>query len=315
MARNQVPDVIQNQILVRSRRRCCICFGLESDLETKEGQVAHLDRNNTNYDFDNLAFLCLRHHDQYDSKTSQSKGLREGEVKRYRKELYDRIVSGLLDDTKSKAAKNHQSSTVNITVSPNISPSFTQASSSTSTPREEKRAEEILPNVGHLRPEIWRTILDDESEVWEKSSRMEPWPDEFLTVVLPFSNDPQPGRKTLRLDGLKARLTYYKRDSIPEFKRIDAGCWIGEGSPYINLEVGGIVYLIAAILRNERTNVLENLRRGFDQGSISPDGIPNSTYELKVTLMAGSHGEYSEKYWFELEVGEQLKCKRMGKMR
>jgi hypothetical protein len=36
-----------------------------------------------------LAFLCLPHHDQYDSGTSQSKSFRPAEVKVYRDELYD----------------------------------------------------------------------------------------------------------------------------------------------------------------------------------------------------------------------------------
>src|SRR5713101_8317200 len=95
MARAPVPGKNQDQVLLLSRRRCCICFGLDGDLGKKRGQIAHLDRNNINYDLDNLAFLCLPHHDEYDGKTSQSKGLRESEVKQFRKELYDRIAAGL----------------------------------------------------------------------------------------------------------------------------------------------------------------------------------------------------------------------------
>ncbi len=48
-----------------------------------------MDRDNQNNKFDNLAFLCLEHHDQYDSKSSQSKGLSLGEIKRYRTSLYE----------------------------------------------------------------------------------------------------------------------------------------------------------------------------------------------------------------------------------
>lgn len=47
------------------------------------GQIAHLDQNNENFDEDNLVFLCLEHHDEYDSKTRTSKGLRLEEVKRW----------------------------------------------------------------------------------------------------------------------------------------------------------------------------------------------------------------------------------------
>src|SRR5215472_1764734 len=93
MSRKPIPEEVQDRVLLLSRRRCCICFGLHGDLNLKQGQIAHLDHDNTNDDLDNLAFLCFSHHDQYDSTTSQSKGLREGEVKKFREELYARMVS------------------------------------------------------------------------------------------------------------------------------------------------------------------------------------------------------------------------------
>jgi hypothetical protein len=91
MTRVTVPGDNQDQVLLLSGRRCCICFSLHADLGVKQGQIAHLDQDNTNFNLDNLAWLCLPHHDQYDSKTSQSKGFRESEVKKYRTLLYDRI--------------------------------------------------------------------------------------------------------------------------------------------------------------------------------------------------------------------------------
>lgn len=57
----------------------------------QKGQIAHLDQNNENADEDNLVFLCLDHHDEYDGKTSQSKGLKENEVRHYRDELYNEM--------------------------------------------------------------------------------------------------------------------------------------------------------------------------------------------------------------------------------
>ena len=74
-----------------SRRRCCICYGLNRDVQIKQGQIAHLDGNPSNDALDNLAFLCLAHHDIFDSKTSQSKGLTPQEVRKYRKELHEII--------------------------------------------------------------------------------------------------------------------------------------------------------------------------------------------------------------------------------
>ena len=86
--RTKIPENIQTHVVTSSRRRCCICFGLDRDLDVKQGQIAHLDKNRNNNKIDNLAFLCLPHHDQYDSRTSQSKSFRPTEVKKYREDLY-----------------------------------------------------------------------------------------------------------------------------------------------------------------------------------------------------------------------------------
>lgn len=94
-SRKSIPKAIETNILVNSKRRCALCFGLKGDLEEKKGQIAHLDQNRSNNSEDNLAFLCFDHHDEYDSKTSQSKGLTIGEVKHYRDMLYDEIESRL----------------------------------------------------------------------------------------------------------------------------------------------------------------------------------------------------------------------------
>ena len=88
MARKSIsPEVISN-VLLKSRRRCCICYGLDRDTTLRSGQVAHLDQNASNNSEDNLAFLCLHHHDEYDSRTSQRKGFSVSEVKEFRAELY-----------------------------------------------------------------------------------------------------------------------------------------------------------------------------------------------------------------------------------
>ena len=86
--RIELPEGVQAEVLTRSRRRCCMCFGLDRDLGIKQGQIAHVDRNTNNNTVDNLTFLCLPHHDQYDSVTSQSKSFRSSEIRVYRDELY-----------------------------------------------------------------------------------------------------------------------------------------------------------------------------------------------------------------------------------
>ena len=87
--RKRTPRGTETEVLVRSRRRCCLCFGLEGDLGEKEGQIAHLDGDLSNADLGNLAWMCFRHHDRYDSQTSQGKGPTVAEAKRYRDELYE----------------------------------------------------------------------------------------------------------------------------------------------------------------------------------------------------------------------------------
>lgn len=86
--RKPIPQQVQDEIFVRSRRRCCMCYGLHRDMTLKPGQIAHLDRWSDNPAFDNLAFLCFEHHNEYDSVTRQSKNFTSGEVKTYRDELY-----------------------------------------------------------------------------------------------------------------------------------------------------------------------------------------------------------------------------------
>jgi len=54
----------------------------------KEGQLAHINRKPNDNRQENLAFLCLPHHDEYDTKRSQSKGLTPGELRKYVTKLY-----------------------------------------------------------------------------------------------------------------------------------------------------------------------------------------------------------------------------------
>jgi hypothetical protein len=89
--RKSVPNVDQTALFGQSRRRCCVCFGINNDFAEKHGQIAHLDGDPSNSAQDNLAWLCLEHHDRFDSKTSQSKGLTMAEVKMYRSDLYEAI--------------------------------------------------------------------------------------------------------------------------------------------------------------------------------------------------------------------------------
>lgn len=88
MSRKATPTSDEILVLTNSRRKCCICYGLHNDLSVKRGQIAHIDRNHSNSTFENLAWMCLEHHDLYDSRTSQSKGFKPREIIFYRDALY-----------------------------------------------------------------------------------------------------------------------------------------------------------------------------------------------------------------------------------
>jgi hypothetical protein len=88
--RKPAPKLVEKDVLTASRRRCCLCVFLDDRDEVRKGQIAHLNRDPSNSRFENLVWLCLEHHDDYDGRTSQSKGLTLDEVREYRDRLYAR---------------------------------------------------------------------------------------------------------------------------------------------------------------------------------------------------------------------------------
>jgi hypothetical protein len=91
--RKRSDPAIEAQVLLKSSRRCCLCFHLHQDFGVKQGQIAHLDQNPSNGLEDNLAFLCMDHHSQYDSSTSQHKNFTIREVESARTRLYAHVQS------------------------------------------------------------------------------------------------------------------------------------------------------------------------------------------------------------------------------
>lgn len=100
--RATIPEATQTELFTKSGRRCAICFALDGDAAVKAGQIAHLDKDPNNNKIENLCFLCQLHHDQYDSRTSQTKGLTEHEVRSYREKLYG-ALPGILTAMQRKA--------------------------------------------------------------------------------------------------------------------------------------------------------------------------------------------------------------------
>ncbi len=92
--RKPIEPAVETQVLLKSRRRCCLCVHLHHDFEIKNGQLAHVDHDPSNSSEDNLVFLCLDHHTEYDSKTSQHKNFTKHEVVAARNSLYAQTMQG-----------------------------------------------------------------------------------------------------------------------------------------------------------------------------------------------------------------------------
>jgi hypothetical protein len=100
--RKTLSPKIASAVAVLSRRRCCLCLFLRQHDETVRGQIAHLNRDRNDHRFDNLVYLCLEHHDEYDSVTRQSKNLMEAEVRTWRRRLvqyFDGPAADWIHDT------------------------------------------------------------------------------------------------------------------------------------------------------------------------------------------------------------------------
>ena len=86
--RKAVSKAVETNVLLASGRRCCLCVYFDQRHERKRGQIAHLNHDRTDSRFENLVYLCLEHHDEFDSQTRLSKALTVEEVRAYRDRLY-----------------------------------------------------------------------------------------------------------------------------------------------------------------------------------------------------------------------------------
>ncbi len=86
--RKKIPDAVRDEVLKRCRRQCCMCFGLNRKSDVTDGQIAHLDRDPSNVEIENLVYLCLECHKIYDRQSNRAIGYKPGEIQHYRDQLY-----------------------------------------------------------------------------------------------------------------------------------------------------------------------------------------------------------------------------------
>jgi hypothetical protein len=101
--RKKIPEAIETEVLLSSARRCALCYGLDGDLGRKKGQIAHIDQDSSNANENNLVYLCMDHHDEYDSTTSQTKNVTSRELTEYKQRLILAVKNG--NHTKSETSK------------------------------------------------------------------------------------------------------------------------------------------------------------------------------------------------------------------
>ncbi len=78
-ARKKIPSKVGTEILFHSDRTCCICRD-----QSKKVQIHHIDGDPSNNHPNNLAAVCIDHHDEIHKKGGVTKGFSPLLVKRYK---------------------------------------------------------------------------------------------------------------------------------------------------------------------------------------------------------------------------------------
>jgi len=156
--RKSIKPQVQAGCVEQCRRRCCVCFALNKDPSEKRGQIAHLDRDPSNNDPDNLVFLCMDHHDQYDSKTSQSKNLTQAEVRKYRSDLLEAIAGGRLPQGPTKIIRFAELGNTHLSQNIVGNDNITNQTVNINVPRPQgrgsKAAVHVLPPPGAIASDL-----------------------------------------------------------------------------------------------------------------------------------------------------------------
>ena len=82
-----IPQEISDEVLFRQDHTCCVCRE-----NGKAVQIHHIDDNPSNNSSDNLAVLCLQHHNDTQVSGGFGRRLKAGEVRKYRDDWIDRVT-------------------------------------------------------------------------------------------------------------------------------------------------------------------------------------------------------------------------------
>src|SRR5262249_21288075 len=82
--RTKVPDSVVARVMFASDLRCCVCYA-------KGHQLHHLDGDPNNHEYDNLAYLCLDHHDEATRTGGLSRKLSSATIVTFRADWYTKV--------------------------------------------------------------------------------------------------------------------------------------------------------------------------------------------------------------------------------
>jgi hypothetical protein len=105
ITRKALSKDLAQKVEFASDRTCCICR-----IPGKRIQIAHIDDNPANNDFDNLAVLCLECHDEAHRKGGLARSLTPGVVKLYNQSWRELVRIRLLpqDDFRKLCEYQHE---------------------------------------------------------------------------------------------------------------------------------------------------------------------------------------------------------------
>jgi hypothetical protein len=117
----------------------------------------HINRKSHDSRFENLAWLCIDHHDEYDGSTSQSKGITPGELREYRDRLYREL--------------NSKSSILNNSVDPISSDGNSDDEPTVYEKVRERFGDELDFTLEPWRYALWQTANEPEFFAYKAGNR------------------------------------------------------------------------------------------------------------------------------------------------
>lgn len=97
VSRKPIPLKVQSIVLLANRHACCVC-------QKPRVQLHHIDENPANSSIENLAALCVVHHDMASMQIGLTKKLRADEVRQYKTTWEDRCARDLLSLSRDREA-------------------------------------------------------------------------------------------------------------------------------------------------------------------------------------------------------------------